>query len=177
MLVDINLLPKKEKNRTPFWIYFTLSLFTFVVVTGAGYLVWDLNQQQQTLSDRLQQTERTNAILQAELEGDEEYQRAEALAQLIEELDGGFSNTTAMMSRIIDAIPSGGMLISFRLDELTIDLTIQTNTNEQAVSYYQALRALDGLNDVTIHTINYNENEDHYVTSYTVNLETEEVES
>ncbi|GAA0450539.1 hypothetical protein [Alkalibacillus silvisoli] len=171
MLVDINLLPQKEtKSRKTVYTYSILVLFTLIVTVIFSFWVYDLNQEKQMLESELYQKEMTNADLQSEIEGDSEYHQSQRLQSLTDDIDYFIYDLSGVISELGSLVPTSGELQSFNYSGDTIDLTVQTATNEQAVLYYQDLSDLESFNEIDIHTINYIEDDDYYVTNYTVNL-------
>ncbi|GEN46810.1 PilN domain-containing protein [Alkalibacillus haloalkaliphilus] len=175
MLVDINLLPKKEyKSRKPFIIFGLLFLLTITLTVGFGLWNYYLNDQIERLNNDLHQQQIANAELQSEIDGDEEYQAAQQLSDLTNELENHLSSTSEIVNELDATIPSNASLTSFNFRNDSIELIVETATNEHAVTFYQDLQTIEQFNEVSIHTINYIESDDYYTTRYTVSLQQEE---
>ncbi|WP_175615025.1 PilN domain-containing protein [Piscibacillus halophilus] len=168
MLVDINLLPKKEKKQVSHFTFSTTLIGITLLLIGLG--VWgylgqaqDLNQVNQDISQKT----KMNQVLQSEVEGSKEVKQAQLIQGIAEQLT---TNTSMIMTDIVEEIPRGGRLNAFKLNEHEIELNVTTETNEQAVNFYQVLEGFNLFDEVVIHTIHYNQDGDHFTTNYTIHL-------
>ncbi|MDQ0351999.1 Tfp pilus assembly protein PilN [Alkalibacillus filiformis] len=178
MLVDINLLPKKErKSKKTLVIYLLLCLLTLALLGGFIFWSYSISEKIDRLESDLHQQEIANAELQSEIDGDEEYQTAQQLSNITSELDQLMMSTNEIVNDLDMIVPSNAELTSFNYSENSIELIVETMTNEDAVTFYQDLQMIDHFNEVRIHTINYIESDDDYTTRYTISLQEEEVEN
>ncbi|NIK11587.1 hypothetical protein [Alkalibacillus almallahensis] len=178
MLPDIDLRPKKEKkNRTGLFPIIFILVVTLMVVGGFGYWTWTLEQDNASLEQALQQQKQQNDALQSELEGDESEQQSEQVEPLVTQMEAAIVEMEPIMKTITGYVPRNGDLIAFNEQEGVIELTVQTESNENAVAFYQDLSEVESFHDVMIRTIDYMESEDYYLTNYTVYLQAEEEEN
>ncbi|RPF50558.1 hypothetical protein [Aquisalibacillus elongatus] len=171
MLVDINLMPKKEKrNYKALFVYVSLTLLTLLLIGSSALLYWLNHQDLQRVEGELNQQQEVNQAIISEFEGDAEQQQTRAVQEILEDLQVHNTSLSSVLEKALNHLPRQGSLNAFQYNDSHIDLTIQTNTNEQAVEYYQALRESESFESVTIHTINFVESEDYFTTNYTVQL-------
>ncbi|MDQ0159818.1 hypothetical protein [Alkalibacillus salilacus] len=175
MLPDINLRPKKEKkNRTGILPIVIMLVVTLILVGGFGYWTWTLQQDHDSLEQELQQQKQQNNALQSELEGDGTEQQPEQVERLVTQMEEAMVEMEPIIKTITGYVPRNGDLIAFNEQEGVIELTVQTESNENAVAFYQDLSEIESFHDVKIRTIDYMESEEYYLTNYTVYLQTEE---
>lgn len=177
MLVDINLLPKKEKkNYSGFILSLLLGLFTLLVVFIAIFLTWITDDEMRTVSSKLHLEKTAVALLETQVNGgivNGDF------SNVVEALETNTFPVAETMLEIVKAVPNNGVVEGFQVAENQIDLTITTDRNEHAVHYFNSLQEIETISEVTIHSISYFEEEDTYSSSYTILLqdESEGVES
>ncbi|GEL78148.1 PilN domain-containing protein [Tenuibacillus multivorans] len=172
MLVDINLLPKRpKKNYSSIILYTLLSGITIIIIGCGTMMFWTNAQTVERVEEHVNQQKKINAVLQSKLQGGVEEQRANELQDMIHQLKQNSISISNVMSKILELVPSNSSLDAFQFHEQQIDLTLTSPTNEQAVDFFLQLKSVKTFAEVSIHTINYVETEDHYVTNYTVHLQ------
>ncbi|PKR76945.1 hypothetical protein CEY16_14155 [Halalkalibacillus sediminis] len=174
MATNINLLPKREKkNRAPFITFSALFIVTLLLIGLFIFWYWNLQHEAELLDNRLQQEQRTNAVLESEMEGDSEYQDSVRLEEITAGLQQSIQPVTPLMDELFLTLPNSGTINSVQYDLNQMTFTATTNTSEQAVVFYQELAESDLFADVMIHTITFDEENDEYTTNYTILLTSE----
>ncbi|TFB13894.1 hypothetical protein E3U55_15125 [Filobacillus milosensis] len=174
MLVDINLLPKKEKKSvTPFLVYTFMSLLTLLLIGFGGLMYWSSAEEIKQLESQINQQNKTNLVMQSELEGSTEEKQAKKIQEITQQIRMTIHSISNVMYEVTRLIPAGGTLNAFEMSEIQIDLNITTSSNEDAVKFYQDLQDVKIFDDVTIHTISFVESENNFVTNYTILLQSE----
>lgn len=169
MLVDINLLPEKEKKPLSNFSFATIIIILTLLLSGASGFIYMMQAQDlEELDRKLTQQKSINLSLEHELEGGEEAKQAQLIDELSQQLA---TNISGYMTEIMNELPRDGELNASKFNDSQITLTVTTAKNEQAVRFYQSLQDMSLFHEVVIHTINFDENEDRFVTNYTIHLQ------
>ncbi|MGM8216311.1 PilN domain-containing protein [Bacillaceae bacterium W0354] len=177
MLVDINLLPEKEKQRYPIFLRLLfMSALTTVVFLVGFYFTWDTYDDIDHVESRLNQERQAVNILEAQIIGDEDQQRIKRLEKIIGALDKGIVSVSNSLNETIRLLPKGTVLESLQFTNEQVDLTIRANNNEQPIIFLHSLQNLFSPDNVTIHAISLLETKE-YVASYTIVFQVEGNES
>ncbi|WP_027964172.1 PilN domain-containing protein [Halalkalibacillus halophilus] len=175
MLIDINLLPVKEKkNNHPKILFSILGFLSVLVLVTVAFFFWEYEQDRSFLSERLNQEQALTTELQSELSGDEEFQEAERLEAITTDIQEAIPEATPVLEELLENLPSRSHVEAYQTDQQTVELTVRTSSNIAAVTYFQSLREIEELLDVDIHSISYMDDEEYFVTTYTVHLQEEE---
>lgn len=162
MLVEINLLPKKNKNRFHFSILFTILLCLAVV---GGTLIslkyFELKQEYRNVKQNLIMTKKLY-----ELEGEKQQnsEKPEAVIELehaVEWAEEFPISTVFMMKQITALLPERGFIISFEYrDDNVVHIFAQFDTNREVAFYLKNLTGSKYIHKATLLQVNTVDNQE-----------------
>lgn len=142
MLVDINLLPKKEKRNPHFFIYLIL---LFLIATAVGVLFyWQYSLQSDRIRSMdkqiLQVREATATVEQNMLNTQKSGNSVTELHSVIDWADTFPIDTVFVLNQLTFLLPERGFFDAFSYNEDgSIQLTVQFDTSRQAAYYLSEL--------------------------------------
>ncbi|USK58970.1 PilN domain-containing protein [Peribacillus asahii] len=142
MLVDINLLQKKEKKASFFLIFILVGV---IVLIAAGIFAWKMYQTQvakeKQLETMLSQYKEEKVLKEQSLskaESDNGVERLKAAIAWAEEAD---TSTSFLLQHITSLLPERGYFMNFSFAEgKTADLSIQFDSSREAAFYLKSLQ-------------------------------------
>ncbi|EGA89099.1 fimbrial assembly family protein [Planococcus donghaensis MPA1U2] len=152
MLVDINLLPQKERDRPAFLIAAIAILLLAVIVWAVFALVANANENEQQLlaAQSLQVTSEQEAI-RAKLEAAQGMNEEQQLKVTVDWAESYQFDTVPLLEELVSILPARGFFESFSytgLDQAT--LSVQFDTTRQAAYYLAQLKASELIKSVTL---------------------------
>lgn len=173
MLVDINLLPQKEKkNQLQLFSLIFMTLLTILLLGLGTYMYLDTESKLNAITIDLTEQRSIIEDLEQQWLGDEEKQKARRLQAIINNLQDRLIPSHTVVNNVIELLPNNASIIGFQMADQQVDLSIITQNNEQPIFYFHNLKELDWVSDVTLHTISL-QDDGHYSTTYTIHLQTE----
>ncbi|OCA92402.1 hypothetical protein [Pseudobacillus wudalianchiensis] len=152
MLVDINLLPEKEKKRASILIPFLLLLL--LIIAGAGTFLWIQTKKNEveSVDSKLKTTVQLRETLemsQNEPKGDEE--DVKKLNDAIVWAETKKLKAVPVLNHLISLLPERGFFLeySYTANE-TVRLGVQFDTSRQAAYYLSELKASEWVADAKI---------------------------
>lgn len=152
MLVDINLLPQKERDRPAFLIAAIAILLLAVIVWAVFAMVANANGNEQQLlaAQSLQVTSEQEAI-RAKLEAAQGMNEEQQLKVTVDWAESYQFDTVPLLEELVSILPARGFFESFSytgLDQAT--LSVQFDTTRQAAYYLAQLKASELIKSVTL---------------------------
>jgi len=141
MLVEINLLPKKEARSSTYIIWIIIIGFIFLVLAGLFY--WQYAAQNKMLKTAESSLELTQKILESEkqeLSAYEDSQSAKELETAVSWAKNQKIDTVYMIKEMTKSLPERGFIQELHLEERQkLNLTVQFDTKSEATYYLNAL--------------------------------------
>lgn len=159
MLVEINLLPKKESGNKALFILLGILLFIFLV--GIGMTIW-IGQlykgQAERVNQQLVTTEQLILAIQEKSNLSEATNSLVELEKAIKWADEYPIKTVPVLRKFTALLPERGFVQSFIYNEAgTIQLTVQFDTSREASYYLKSMLDSDWVKDVQLHSVVANE--------------------
>lgn len=183
MLVEINLLPKRErKSRFMPLLSIVVAMLLIVGATTFYVIVQRMEQQITQLKTELDQTK---ALRIAEEEKQKTKTNASASTQLQEAIQWAEQypvHTVALLHELTERLPERGFLmnVSYARDGV-IQLTVQFDTTRESAAYLQALKDASFIADVKLTSLTATEGKTEeegtmprYIGQFSVQLNMEE---
>ncbi|TYS51280.1 PilN domain-containing protein [Bacillus infantis] len=152
MLVDINLLPKKEKRSRSVYIYSGAMLL--LLAAAAALLFLYTGSKKEEISKVEKQIAQTNAILEiqnAKLTEFESSNAAEKLKEAIAWAEKQPFSMVYVLQEITKILPDRGYIAEFEMDEDNlIKLGVQFDTKSEAAYYLNSLLTLGWLDEAVL---------------------------
>ncbi|EMT46343.1 PilN domain-containing protein [Anoxybacillus flavithermus] len=182
MLVEINLLPKRErKSRLLPLLLIVAAVLLLVSATTFYFVIQHMEQQISQLKAELDQTK---ALRIAEEEKQTIGTNASVGAQLQEAIQWAEQyplHTVPLLHELIERLPERGFLMNVSYDrDGAIQLTVQFDTPRESAAYLQALKEASFIADVKLTSLTATEGKSEegtmprYVGQFSVQLNMEE---
>lgn len=142
MLVDINLIPKKEKRNPRFFIYLILLLLIAAVAGVLFYWQYSIQKESVQRIDKqiLQVREATATVEQNILNTQSSSNSITELHRVIDWADSFPIDTVFLLQHLTTLLPDRGFFDEFIYKEdASIELTIQFDTTRQSANYLTGL--------------------------------------
>ncbi|EIJ79043.1 fimbrial assembly family protein [Bacillus methanolicus PB1] len=141
MLVEINLLPKKEPRNLS--LLFAIVTFSGMILIGAAFLIWQMNEKKEELANVENQVQLTNEILEAKRTKLADFQSASSVQELEKAIKWAEKqpyNLVYVLQKLTKILPERGFLTEFNLEkDSIINLIIQFDTKSEAAYYLNSL--------------------------------------
>ena len=155
MLVDINLLQKKEKKASFFLIFILVGV---IVLVAAGIFAWKMYQTQvakeKQLETVLSQYKEEKVLKEQSLSkaaSDNGVEQLKAAIAWAEETD---TSTSFLLQHITSLLPERGYFMNFSFAEgKTADLSIQFDSSREAAFYLKSLQNSPYINEAELLSI------------------------
>ncbi|HEY9577382.1 MAG TPA: hypothetical protein VIR64_06905 [Pseudobacillus sp.] len=152
MLVDINLLPEKEKKRSS--VLIPVFLILLLAIAGIGAFLWlqAKKNEIEAIDSRLRTTVQLRETLemnQNEPKGDEE--DVNRLNEAIVWAEGKKMKSVPILKHLISLLPERGFFLEYAYtNNETLKLAVQFDTGRQAAYYLSELKASEWIEDAKI---------------------------
>ncbi|AIY05160.1 fimbrial assembly family protein [Planococcus sp. PAMC 21323] len=152
MLVDINLLPQKERDRPAFLIAAIAILLLAVIIWAVFAIVANANEKEQALlaAQTMQVTSEQEAI-RAKLEAAQGMNEEQQLKVTVDWAESYQFDTVPLLEELVSILPARGFFDTFSyvgLDEAT--LSVQFDSSRQAAYYLAQLKASELIKSATL---------------------------
>ncbi|GKU81442.1 fimbrial assembly protein [Niallia sp. NCCP-28] len=152
MLVEINLLPKKEAKSSTYVIWIVILVFIAFILAGLFY--WQYTKQNKLLET----TENSLRLTQKITESEKQKLSAYADSQSAKELETAVSwaenqqiDTVYMMKELSKNLPERGFLEELHLEERQkLNLIVQFDTKSEATYYLNSLLQIDWVEEAVL---------------------------
>ncbi|PLS16860.1 hypothetical protein CVD28_14485 [Bacillus sp. M6-12] len=141
MLVEINLLPKKERKKAG---YFLLILLLSLLMLGAiGLVYWQYSNQNneiETLENQIQTTKQIIASEEQKLIEQEDTDSVAELNRMVKWAETYPIETVRVLRHLISLLPERGFFLTFDYKEdSVVGLSVQFDTSVEAAYYLKKL--------------------------------------
>lgn len=183
MLVEINLLPKREQKSR--FIPLLSIVFTVLLIVGATIFYVIVQRMEQQIAQLKTELDQTKALRIAEEEKQKTAANTSVGVQLQEAIQWAEQypiHTVALLHELIERLPERGFLmnVSYARDG-AIQLTAQFDTTRESAAYLQALKDASFIADVKLTSLTASEGKaeeegtmPRYIGQFTVQLNMEE---
>lgn len=153
MLIDINLLPNKQKRSFSFMLIpISAGAVLFLVFGWMMYSSFQLKAEQETLTDRLEKTTELVAALQATEAGT--VSSGQTLQEYVDWLDGVQFSTVALLDDLVRRLPERGYFMNYEFDgSETVTLTVQFDQMKEVSQYLNELNESENVQTASLLTV------------------------
>lgn len=148
MLVEINLLPQKERGNKPF-VWGLVTIAALVLLVGS-FIIWEyfsLVEKEQLATIAIQEVQVDQAVKKAQLQKSNDGKEVEELVSAIEWAQSYPMKTVPIIKEFTAALPDRGFLkrFAYSAENETVEIQIQFDEQRQSSYYLSRLK-----NDVSI---------------------------
>jgi len=152
MLVEINLLPKKEHKKSSQLIIAILVLLFFTVSTSVIYIQGNsYNSKIDSVDKQIESIQKLNEVQQAKMIDVEAGNSAVKLQAAVEWAEQYPMDTVPLMQNIIALLPERGFIKNFEYSNLdSVLITIQFDATRDAAFYLSSLKQSEWVEEAVI---------------------------
>ncbi|MFS0861728.1 PilN domain-containing protein [Fredinandcohnia sp. 179-A 10B2 NHS] len=155
MLVEVNLLPRKEfKNRA---IFLIVTLILIVVLGGGFYSYTVYNKVQSTdksLSTQIAAVQEQRATEEKKFSADQESTNVINLEKTVKWADDYFVETVPLLNHLSGLLPERGFIQAFSyVEDGIVSLVIQFDTNTEIAHYIASLNASEYIDETKLNSV------------------------
>jgi type IV pilus assembly protein PilN len=155
MVVDINLLPKKEPKNVVFLIS-TVIVLLLVMATASFFYVSMQKAEAKinSLTQELKQTRVLQAAEQQKLANVQSLQEVQELEKTVKWAKQYPMKTVLLLRKMTKLLPERGFIMSFSYaEDGAVNVTVQFDTSEEAAYYLKLLSDADFVTDVQLKSL------------------------
>ena len=155
MLVDINLLPQKERDR-PAFVIAAISILLLAVILGAVLFFMARANADETAELNAQSAEiaTEQALLRQQLEASQGLNEEQQLQATVEWAESYQYDTIPLLAELVSKLPERGFFNSFSyIEPNAATLTVQFDTSREAAYYLTQLKASELVASVTLDSV------------------------
>ncbi|WP_027409467.1 fimbrial protein [Anoxybacteroides tepidamans] len=155
MLIDINLLPKKEPKNVVLLVGITIVLTVAIALGVVFYMSMQKTETQiQILSQQLKQTQALEAVEQQKLENAQSTQEVEELQKAVEWAKQYPLKTVLLLRNMAKLLPERGFMMNFSYaEDGVVNVAVQFDTDEEAAYYLKQLSEATFVSDVQLKSV------------------------
>ncbi len=155
MLVDINLLPEKERERSSL-------LVAALAIIGAAVLFWvvlfmitsNLSKETVTLERQLESVQASQEVIRSDIRRSESEDSKKQLTLTVEWAEAYQYDTVPLLHDLIRLLPKRGFFQSFDFTSPHLaTVVVQFDTKSDAAYYFARLEAASTISDVTLESV------------------------
>lgn len=136
MHININLLPQKEKKRTPAWLFILIAALFLVVAVFLFSGIYVKQNELGLLEQKLTQTMELRKTMEGSIAQEEAGSSIEQLNQAVSWAEQKQLPVTSILNHFIERLPDRGFFQSLSyLSDDSLTLTIQFDTSREAAYY------------------------------------------
>ncbi|WP_100373638.1 PilN domain-containing protein [Bacillus sp. FJAT-45037] len=154
-MVEINLLPRKEKKQLN-GLVFMVGLTSLLVLSVIALFLYSMSVKSdiQTIETDISSVETERLIKEIELEDTTETTSIEEIEQAIEWVKSQDISTSKLLSFFVSQLPERGYFREYTyVDSGAVQLKIQFDTQREVASYLHQLNESDWVTEATLLTI------------------------
>lgn len=159
MLVDINLLPQKERDRPAFLIAAISILLLAVIIWGVlAFLAGSHEDEQAVLASQSVQVAAEQEAIRSQLEAAQGMNEEQQLKATVDWAESYQFDTVPLLEELVSILPARGFFESFSytgLDQAI--LSVQFDTAREAAYYLAQLKASELIETATLDSVAQNE--------------------
>ncbi|ANU12811.1 hypothetical protein B481_3150 [Planococcus halocryophilus Or1] len=159
MLVDINLLPQKERDRPAFLIAAISILLTAVIIWAVlAFLAGSHEKEQAVLAAQSVQVATEQEAIRTRLEAAQGMNEEQQLKATVDWAEGYQFDTVPLLKELVSILPARGFFDSFSytgLDQAI--LSVQFDTAREAAYYLAQLKTSELIESATLDSVAQNE--------------------
>ncbi|WP_080844616.1 PilN domain-containing protein [Cytobacillus gottheilii] len=152
MLVDINLLPQKEKKTKASYIVLLASLLIVLLIAAVFFFI--IQDRKQTIANTEQQLEQTTELLEAKRAKLENYQSSNSVTDLqnaITWADHQPYDVVYMLQELTKLLPERGFISDFEMDgDNGVNQQVQFDTKSEAAYYLNLLTSVEWIEEAVL---------------------------
>lgn len=152
MLVDINLLPQKEKKTKASYIVLLASILIVLMIAAVFFFI--IQDRKQSIADTEQQLAQTTELLEAKRAKLENYQSSNSVTDLqnaITWADQQPYNVVYMLQELTKLLPERGFISEFEMDEdHSVNQQVQFDTKSEAAYYLSLLTSVQWIEEAVL---------------------------
>lgn len=178
MLVEINLLPQKQKKSIFIFIIAGLLIVAFITAFLVGYLLYQ--GKLQTLDNIESEIEFTIALREIEEQKNLEGEAVDSFDELIGKIDWITSQRISLvflLNHLVSLLPERGFFMNYQYsDQGTVSINVQFDTPREAANYLFELNESPYIIEATLQNLNTQEVQEdeiddrfHYLPRYIAN--------
>jgi Tfp pilus assembly protein PilN len=161
MLVEINLLPKKEPKKFGFII--TISLLVFLILLASAfyyYQIYATKMKIQNVDKQLSVVRKISEQQSEKLNKNLSSNSASLLKNGVDWAEDYRVQTVPVMNHLTSLLPERGFIQSFKYEESgVVDLTVQFDTTRESAYYLERLSSSKWIEKATLNSLKANNNE------------------
>jgi type IV pilus assembly protein PilN len=152
MLIDINLLPKKEKKNFSLSIMIALLISVFIIGTSVSlYYGSNLKNEAEQLSTKIQQVNESLSLEQEQVEKVEATNSIVELKKAVEWAENYPIKSVPVLQHLTSLLPERGFIQNYAYsEEGTVQLTVQFDTSREAAHFLNWLTNSDWVSEANI---------------------------
>jgi type IV pilus assembly protein PilN len=155
MLIDINLLPEKQKKNYTFVLVLTLLLVATAVVATILYLQYEqAHQRADLMQQQIQDTKLLRTVQEKKLT---DYTSSTAVLELDQAISWTEEipiPTVSLIRHLSGLLPERGYVLNFNYSDAgNVNLTVQFDTSREAAYYLKSLKDSAFIEDVNLSSI------------------------
>jgi type IV pilus assembly protein PilN len=141
MLVEINLLPKKEPKNIALWFIVLTALFLAGIGSAVFYFSMQKTEQEvESLTKQIEQIKALRIIEEQKLANTQSPAAVQDLENAVNWAEDYPIKTVLLLKELAKLLPERGFMMNFAYEEAgTIHLTVQFDTSREAAYYLKAL--------------------------------------
>lgn len=180
MLIDVNLLPPKERKRSPVWLSVLIAVAVVLLVALFFGMIYLKQAEQDRLASELAQTVQLRETLEQTAAGSQTLSAEEQLRQAIQWVEQEQLPATPLLDHLVERLPDRGFFleVSYVTDE-EVALDVQFDVSRDAAYYLAELKKSPWVLDARLLSIEAAEVDvagsivplPRYVASYTVSFD------
>lgn len=159
MLVEINLLPKKNSKSKA--VFVIIGIILFLLVVTVSFYSWQINAKKAKLAETNSQLDTTLAIIDEKNRQLEEYNSStsvQELGQAIKWAETQSFDSVFLLDELTKMLPERGFILEFKIDEnYKINQLIQFDTKTDAAYYLHNLLTNEWVEEAVISEANSSE--------------------
>ena len=152
MLVEINLLPKKDRKSKVNTLLLGLFLFIFVLIIG--FFIWQINAKEAKLESvvgQIAMTTETIEIKQNQITDFKNSSSVQELGQAITWADAQRFDLVYLLDQLTAILPDRGFLMNLEMDDTyKMNQVIQFDTRSDAAYYLHTLLSFDWVDEAIV---------------------------
>jgi Tfp pilus assembly protein PilN len=155
MLVDINLLPQKERGKKGLIVI--ISIVSAVFLMLGGYYLWQIQTAKKNIANLENQIETTKKIVEAEQSNAEQSESNMSITVLKNAVEWANSypiQTVPVMQYLTSLLPERGFIQSFSYTEAgTVSISVQFDSGREAAYFLDTLNESKWIDEVSLSSL------------------------